>query len=162
MYSKKLSNPLQGKIEAIVAQKAIYGSVKQTDFNTVRNKSSVRAVLMNMGFKPCNEVSPITWRRPKHLRCLEGVSGAKGEVIDCVEDIKRSVGRPKTTIDMPTKKGQQVLEQILENGFYDVGDFDLSQTYLSNIIGQIRELGYTVNSIIGKNKRAIRYELDKQ
>lgn len=162
MYSKKLSNPLASKIESIVAQKAIYGSVKHTDFNNIRNKSSVRSVLIDIGFKPCNEVRPIIWSRPKNLRGLEGVSGAKGEVIDCAKDIKRSVGRPKTTIDMPTKRGQQVLEQIIENGFYDVNDFDLSQTYLSNIIGQIRELGYTVNSITGKSRRIVRYELDKQ
>lgn len=162
MYSRKLSNPLQGKIAAIVAQKAVYGSIKHTDFGSIRNKSSVRAVLIDMGFKPCNEASPTTWRRPKNLRGLEGASSEKVEVIDCAENIKRSIGRPKTTIDMPTKKGQQVLEQIIEKGFYDVDDFEFSQSYLSNIIGQIRELGYTINSITGKNRRIVRYELDKQ
>lgn len=162
MYSRKLGNPLQSKIEAIVAQKAVYGSVKQTDFSSIRNKSSVRAVLTSMGFKPCNEASPAIWKRPKNLRDLRVANSAKAGVVDGEQNVKRSVGRPKTTSDMPTKKGQQVLEQLLEKGFYDVNDFELSQSYLSNIIGQIRELGYTVNMTTGKNQKAVRYAMDKQ
>ncbi len=162
MYSRKLNNPLQRKIEAIVAQKAVYGSVKQTDFSSIRNKSSVRAVLTSMGFKPCNETSPAIWKRPKNLRALEVVNSAKAGVVDGGQNEKRSVGRPKTTSDMPTKKGQQVLDKIKEDGFYDVDNFELSQSYLSNIIGEIRELGYKVSGITGKNQRVVRYELDKQ
>lgn len=162
MYSRKLGNPLQSKIEAIVAQKAVYGSVKQTDFSSIRNKSSVRAVLTSMGFKPCNEASPAIWKRPKNLRDLRVANSAKAGVVDGEQNVKRIVGRPKTTSDMPTKKGQQVLEQLLEKGFYDVNDFELSQSYLSNIIGQIRELGYTVSGITGKSQRAVRYAMDKQ
>lgn len=161
MYCRKLGNPLQSKIEAIVAQKAVYGSVKQTDFSSIRNKSSVRAVLTSMGFKPCNEASPAIWKRPKNLRDLRVANSAKAGVVDGEQNVKRSVGRPKTTSDMPTKKGQQVLEQLLEKGFYDVNDFELSQSYLSNIIGQIRELGYTVSGITGKSQRVVRYELEK-
>ena len=161
MYSRKLGNPLQSKIEAIVAQKAVYGSVKQTDFSSIRNKSSVRAVLTSMVFKPCNEASPAIWKRPKNLRDLRVANSAKAGVVDGEQNVKRSVGRPKTTSDMPTKKGQQVLEQLLEKGFYDVNDFELSQSYLSNIIGQIRELGYTVSGITGKSQRVVRYELEK-
>ncbi|WP_296244783.1 MULTISPECIES: hypothetical protein [unclassified Psychrobacter] len=159
MYSKTLSNPLRSKIEAIVAQKAIHGSVKHTDFNGIRNKASVRAVLIDMGFKPCNEASPVTWKRPKPPRGLRVANSAKARVVDGEQNVKRSVGRPKTTSDMPTKKGQQVLEQLLEKGFYDVNDFELSQSYLSNIVGQIRELGYTVSGTTGKNQRVVRYEL---
>ena len=161
MYSRKLNNPLQRKIEAIVAQKAVYGSVKQTDFSSIRNKSSVRAVLTNMGFKPCNEASPAIWKRPKNLRRLEEVKRVKVELMDDTKNIKRSVGRPKTTSDMSTKKGQQVLDQIKEDGFYDVDNFELSQSYLSNIIGEIRELGYKVSGITGKTQRVVRYELEK-
>ena len=162
MYSKKIGNPLQRKIEAIVAQKAVHGSVKHTDFGSIRNKSSVRAVLTSLGFKPCNEANPTVWNRPKNFRSLEVLSSIKGEVVDCEQSIKRSVGRPKTTIDMPTKRGQQVLDKIKEDGFYDVDNFELSQTYLSNIIFEIRELGYKVSSITGKNQRVVRYKLDKQ
>lgn len=142
-----------------MAQKALNGSVKHTDFDSIRNKSSVRAVLMNLGFKPCNEVNPTTWRQPKNLRALKDARSAKGEVIDGGKSVKRSVGRPKTSSDMPTKKGQQILEQMLENGFYDVGEFDMSQSYLSNIIGQMRELGYKISSITGESGRVVRYEL---
>lgn len=75
---------------------------------------------------------------------------------------KKSVGRPKTATEMPTAKGQEVLEILRDKGFYDVSDWSLSQVYLSNIIGQIRELGYTVNMTTGKNQKAVRYAMDKQ
>lgn len=75
---------------------------------------------------------------------------------------KKSIGRPKTATEMPTAKGQKVLEILRDKGFYDVSDWSLSQVYLSNIIGQVRELGHTVDVITGKNRRAVRYVMDEQ
>ena len=75
---------------------------------------------------------------------------------------KKLVGRPKTATEMPTAKGQEVLEILRDKGFYDVSDWSLSQVYLSNIIGQIRELGYTIKMTTGKNQKAVRYAMDKQ
>lgn len=63
---------------------------------------------------------------------------------------------------MPTAKGQEVLEILRDKGFYDVSDWSLSQVYLSNIIGQIRELGHTIKMTTGKNQKAVRYAMDKQ
>lgn len=76
--------------------------------------------------------------------------------------VKKTMGRPKTVTEMPTAKGQEVLEILRDKGFYDVSNWSLSQVYLSNIIGQIRELGYKVSTITGKNQRAVRYAMDKQ
>lgn len=75
---------------------------------------------------------------------------------------KKGAGRPKVRTEMSTQKGQQVLDKIKEDGFYDVDNFELSQTYLSNIIFEIRELGYKVSNIKGKNQRVVCYKLDKQ
>lgn len=75
---------------------------------------------------------------------------------------KKSVGRPKTATDMPTARGQEVLKVLRDKGFYDVSDWSLSQFYLSNIIGQVRELGYKVSTVTGKNQRSVRYVMDKQ
>ena len=75
---------------------------------------------------------------------------------------KKSVGRPKTATEMPTAKGQEVLEILRDKGFYDVSDWSLSQVYLSNIIGQIRELGHTIKMTTGKNQKAVHYAMDKQ
>lgn len=76
--------------------------------------------------------------------------------------VKKTVGRPKTATEMPTAKGQEVLEILRDKGFYDVSDWSLSQVYLCNIIGQVRELGHTVDVITGKNRRAVRYVMDEQ
>lgn len=76
--------------------------------------------------------------------------------------VKKTVGRPKTATEMPTAKGQEVLEILRDKGFYDVSDWSLSQVYLSNIIGQVRELGRTVDVIKGKNRRVVRYVMDEQ
>lgn len=71
-------------------------------------------------------------------------------------------GRPKVTNDMPTEKGQQIFEQMKRDGFYDVVNFDMSMSYLSNIMSNISDMGYQLNSIRDKNQRVIRYELDTQ
>lgn len=81
-----------------------------------------------------------------------------------VEPKKQSkgAGRTKVTSDMPTEKGQRIFEQMRRDGFYDVANFDMSLSYLSNIMSNIRELGYELHSIRDKNQRVIRYELDTQ
>lgn len=79
----------------------------------------------------------------------EGIKKAKAEHEQALKNLKqgtaktrvkkkKSVGRPKTATEMPTAKGQEVLEILRDKGFYDVSDWSLSQVYLSNIIGQIR------------------------
>ena len=59
--------------------------------------------------------------------------------------------KPAKTINlsekMTTKVGQEVLDQIKEKGFYQVSDFEMSRVYLSNIISDIRELGYKLVNI---------------
>ena len=74
----------------------------------------------------------------------------------------KSAGRSKVTSDMPTEKGQRIFEQMKRDGFYNVADFDMSLSYLSNIMSNIREMGYEMRSIRDKNQRVIRYELGKQ
>lgn len=74
----------------------------------------------------------------------------------------KGAGRTKTTTDMPTEKGQQIFEQIKKDGFYNVVNFDMSMSYLSNIMSNIREMGYALSSIKDENQRVIRYELDRQ
>lgn len=74
----------------------------------------------------------------------------------------KGAGRTKTTSDMPTEKGQRIFDQIKRDGFYDVANFDMSLSYLSNIMTNIREMGYQLNSIKDERQRVIRYELDRQ
>lgn len=75
--------------------------------------------------------------------------------------IKRSVGRPKVRTEMPTAKGQEILDTLKNEGEFKVAGFDLSHRYLGNIIGDIRNLGYSVTSIkVGKFVET--YRLDRQ
>ena len=115
--------------------------------------------------------SRISFNPRASIERTEGIKRAKIEHKQALKNlkqgtaktrVKKTVGRPKTATEMPTAKGQEVLEILRDKGFYDVSDWSLSQVYLSNIIGQIRELGHTVDVITGKNRRAVRYVMDEQ
>jgi hypothetical protein len=67
----------------------------------------------------------------------------------------------KKVTEMPTVAGQEVLDAIKENGFYDVSDFKQSGNYLRAITTQIRALGYSLKPI-RKGMRIVRYVLGKQ
>ncbi|KAA0915792.1 hypothetical protein [Psychrobacter sp. ANT_WB68] len=75
--------------------------------------------------------------------------------------IKRSVGRPKVRTEMPTAKGQQVLDQLKSEGVYQVSDWPLSRKYLEVMIYEARQLGYAIENIKA-GTRTTHYKLDKQ
>jgi hypothetical protein len=139
---RKLGNPLYSKVEAIVDQKGAYGSVKHSDFDSIRNKSSVRAILTSMGYKPCNEAKPSVWKEARK-KSISTNSSIKAEK------------------EMGTKTGQLVLDELKANGVYQVSSFSLSRKYLDNIIVEIRELGYSVTGIREGNL-VKSYKLDAQ
>lgn len=139
MYSIKLGNPLQSKVEAIVAKKATYGSVNHSAFDSIRNKSSVCAVLISLGFKPCNEIRPYVWSLPNSRA--------------------QSIVKPKR--EMSTKTGQQVLDHLKAKGIYYVDDFKLSRKYLVVIMTGIRGLGYDVETI-REGYTLVAYKLNRQ
>ena len=111
-----------------------------------------------------------TPRTDAQLRELEGVEKAKAEARaqaehkaalarlangtavhrqpnerKAVKAVKK--GRPKTKTEMPTAKGQAVLDALKANKVYRVADWDMSVSYLKRIIGNVIELGYKVKSI---------------
>lgn len=117
--------------------------------------------------------SQISFRPTVSIERTEGIKRAKIEHKKALKNLKqgtaktrvkkkKSVGRPKTATEMPTAKGQEVLGILRDKGFYDVSDWSLSQVYLSNIIGRVRELGHKVDVITGKNRRVVRYVMDEQ
>ena len=70
-------------------------------------------------------------------------------------------GRPKVRTEMPTQKGQQVLDQLKSEGIYQVSDWPLSRKYLEVMIYEARQLGYAVENIKA-GTRTTHYRLDRQ
>lgn len=153
-YSKPVSNtsvPVD-QVEAWLDKHPYKRAENQPNGGIIRATSAVTFVdmLTRAPSSPAQKKKLIAKAQRENKQALKKLAKREG------------AGRPKVTTDMPTKRGQQILEQMKEKGFYDVADFELSQTYLSNIISQMRELGYTVNIITGKKQKAVRYVLDKQ
>lgn len=140
MYSKKLSNPLYKRVSAIALAGTRNNEIRNTAFDGIRNKQSVRAILLSMGFTPCNYTKPVTWRLKKRVGPRE---------------------TPNTVVEMRTKCGQEVLDQLKSKGVIDTSEWTLSKKYLSVIIHDIRSLGYNIRTI-KKGRFATHYTLDEQ
>lgn len=102
----------------------------------------------------------------EHRQALKNL--AKQEAQDAKEIAKQltvwrreEAKRSQPEREMTTELGQQVLDKLRKQGFYDPSEFPLSVQYIRKIITQIRALGYTVTSERRK-RRILRYVLNKQ
>lgn len=69
--------------------------------------------------------------------------------------------KSKPQIEMPTKRGQKVLDKLKADGVFYVADWDMKRKYLSLIMSEARTLGYEIGNI--KSGRLItHYTMDKQ
>lgn len=120
-----MNNPLYNRVKKIAVSNTASGQIRHSSFECIRNQASVRAILKDMGYKPCNEAKPCVWRKPS----------------------VRSNAKVKPVREMKTSAGQKVLDELKEKGVYQVSSFELSRKYLEGIIADIRELGYSVQGI---------------
>ena len=67
----------------------------------------------------------------------------------------------KVATGMRTKRGDEVLAQLLKNGFYPVSHFEGSGSYFREILANIRAIGYEIQPVREGNAIG-RYELVKQ
>lgn len=57
-----MNNPLYNRVRKIAISNSKSGEIRNSHFDCIRNKASVRAILKDMGYKPSNEVRPDFWR----------------------------------------------------------------------------------------------------
>lgn len=67
----------------------------------------------------------------------------------------------KTKVEMPSKKGQEVLDKLKADGVFCVADWDMKRKYLSLIMSEVRALGYEIG-IIKSGRLVTHYTMDKQ
>ena len=73
-----------------------------------------------------------------------------------------SKGKPsKQLTEMPSKKGQEVLEKLKTDGVICVDDWNMKRKYLSLLITHARSLGFEIKSI-RSGRFVTHYTLDKQ
>ena len=73
-----------------------------------------------------------------------------------------SKGKPsKQLTEMPSKKGQEVLEKLKTDGVICVDDWNMKRKYLSLLITHARSLGFEVKSI-RSGRFVTHYTMDKQ
>src|SRR5690606_2519010 len=74
---------------------------------------------------------------------------------------RRKDSQPKQVSDGMTQAGQEVLDKLLGQGFFDVADWNMSYKYFQGILRAIRNKGYKVRGE-RENRIIVRYVLDKQ
>lgn len=130
MIGKKLEHPLYNRIARIVDCKVVYGEIRHSEFKDIRNQSSVKAILVKMGFEANCTNNPIVWSLP----------GAK-----------RVAPKIDNKIIMPKRKrkevslSQQVRNDLLDGKIVYVDEVPLCKKYVSKIVTDIRKLGIRVD-----------------
>lgn len=142
-----LINPLYQRIQKIALSHAKDRRISHAAFNGIRNRSSVRAVLDDLGYVPNNPTNPSYWILKTDLKI--DIEKAKAE----------NVRAPKK-IEVPQKLShyQLVLAAITKKGIYHSSDFKGSRVYLSCLICRIKKLGYEIKPNKQKNV-VVSYEL---
>ena len=105
----------------------------------------------------------------EHRQALKNL--AKQEAADAKEIAKqlaewrkedrRKDSQSKQVSDGMTQAGQEVLDKLLNQGFFDVADWNMSYKYLQRTLRAIRDKGYKVRGE-RENRIIVRYVLDKQ
>ena len=131
MIGKKPTHPLYNRIAKIVESKVAYGEIRHIEFKSIRNQSSVKAVLVQMGFEANCMDNPILWSLPS---------------------AKRAAPKIDKKIIMPKYKrkeislSQQVKNDLLDGKIIYVDEVPLCRKYVSKIVSQIRKLGIRVDT----------------
>ena len=131
-----INHPLYKRVQRIIAAKAVNGSVRHTDFQSIRNQSSVRAILTDMGYTPNCETRPCIW------------------------ELKR---KPVAAKPMGIAR-KQVLKQLQTGRIVYFDDLGVSRNYATNLINKLRKGGWPIESIVEKQPskgrpKAIGYRL---
>lgn len=130
MIGKKPTHPLYNRIAKIVERKAAYGEIRHSEFKSIRNQSSVKAVLTRMGFEANCTNNPILWT-------LAGTKRAAPK-------IDKKIIMPKYK-RKSTSLSQQVRDDLLGGKTIYVDDIPLCRKYVIKIVNDIRRLGIRVD-----------------
>lgn len=131
MIGKKPTHPLYNRIAKIVERKVAYGEIRHSEFKDIRNQSSVKAVLIEMGFAANCMQNPIVWS---------------------LADAKRIKPKIDKKITVPKYKrkevslSQQVRNDLLDGKIIYVDEVPLHRKYVSRIVNDIRRLGIRVET----------------
>lgn len=100
--------------------------------------------------------------RAEHKAAMQNIKSGKASLRRDDGRKRRGAGRPKVRTEMPTAKGQEVLDTLRTEGIYHASGWTLSRKYLEGIIHNARELGYDIQAF-KTGMRVSHYKLiDKQ
>lgn len=125
-----MNNPLYEKVRKIVAGSSNANEIKHSQFEDIRNQASVRAILKDMGYKPCNETRPYTWRL---LITIESKPGNKIQV-------KRET------------KARPIVDILNSNKVLMVDEQAIPRDAVQKIIWNLRNKGHAITNVMNGNK----------
>ena len=139
-----MNHPLYERVKRIVAAKSVDGAVDQRVFNAIRNQSSVRSILAELGYTPNNEIRPTSWSN---------------------KPVKTEPPKRKKYVGLYDK----FVEHINANGEIYFTDIGLSKSHAQKVASRVRCDGMNISCIFGNEidpisnrKIMIGYRLDKQ
>lgn len=119
-------HPLYNRVQKIAANSVTNGSVAHSNFARIRNQPSVRAILIDMGYKPNCTVRPYMWT---HKR------------------IKLKQKQKRVVLSV-----RQIFMKNIEAGIeVYVKDVAMTRTQIRAAIGKLRADGLKIKSIRGKH-----------
>lgn len=124
-----MNNPLYEKVRKIVAGSSNANEIKHSQFEDIRNQASVRAILKDMGYKPCNEARPYTWR----LIAIESKSNNKIQV-------KRET------------KARPIVDILNSNKVLMVDEQAIPRDAVQKIVWNLRNKGHVITNVMKDNK----------
>ena len=126
-----MRNPLYNRIAKIVEQKVAYGEIRHSEFKSIRNQSSVKAVLVRMGFEANCMNNPIAWSLKANAKKVK-------------PKIDDSIKLPKNK-RKGTSLSQQVRDDLLDGKTIYVDDIPLCRKYVIKIVNEIRKKGIRID-----------------
>lgn len=126
-----MKNPLYNKVQKIVSKKAVSGTVKQSDFSSIRNQASVRAILTDMGYEPSNEIRPFTWSLPKYL-----------EIKDPIVDGRRRTKKGYISVALGESVCGEIRRRFLDNELLKVDDIAMKRSSVITFMHKLRTEGH--------------------
>ncbi len=126
-----MKNPLFEKVRLIALRETRNSQIRNTAFESIRNQSSVRAAMMELGYVPNNPVRADYWYLP-----LSYTREAKAVKIK----------KPRKPQALMTYRASLVLDELKKNKVFYANAFEGSKTYRANIMHELRTLGYSITS----------------
>lgn len=153
------NKPNGGIIRSVADTSELYlreMSVSERKVARAKAQREHRQALKNLAKQEAQDAKEIAkqltvWRKQSKPKPTEEELAAKKEARRIRRNernrLKRKAESKPVITEMPTRKGQEVLDQLKENGEYHVSQWSGNRKYLILIMSNARQIGYEIETV---------------